>query len=375
MTNEKIYVIYNYVNDFIFEAFIFLVKNVIDYIFKNYERRSVVNIAEIAKLANVSSATVSRVINNSDKVSEKTKKRINEIIKKYGYEPNLLGRHLRTKETKLILVIMTTIANSFFSRVIDGIDREAHKYGYSIMLCITNDNRQSEQNYLNLMRNGVADGAIIMNTTMTSEEMHEFAKKYNVVQCSEYIDPDSYFVAIDNVKAAYDATEYHIKSGRRRIAYCGVVNHFISSSKRYHGYVKALTDNGIEPDRRIIFDGNYGFRSAYKLTSELLSRGEKFDALFAISDRMAIGAINSIKAFGLKVPDDVAVIGFDDIDLAHMTEPQLSTVSQPKKDLGREAFKMLYMRLKGEKITERKKILKHKLILRDSTINNFKEDI
>ena len=325
------------------------------------------NIAEIAKLANVSVATVSRVINNSDKVSEKTAARINEIIKEYGYQPNLLGRHLRTKETKLILVIMTTISNSFFSKVIDGIDREAEMHGYSIMLCITNDNKKSEENYLNLLRNGVADGAIIMNTAMNKEEMHEFSKKYNVVQCSEYIDPDSYYVAIDNVKAAYDAITYLIKSGRKKIAYCGVKNHFISSQLRWKGYATALKENGISIDKKLIIDGNYGFRSAYNLTTELLKSGKEFDALFAISDRMAIGAINALNAYGKKVPDDIAVIGFDDIDLAHMTTPMLSTVAQPKRELGQEAFKMLFKRIRGEKTVQHKKILDTKLILRDST--------
>lgn len=324
-------------------------------------------IAEIAKLANVSVATVSRVINNSDRVSIKTAERINEIIKEYGYEPNLIGRHLRTKKTKLILIIMTTISNSFFQKVIDGIDREARKSGYSIMLCVTNDDRKSEEGYLNLLRNGAADGAIIMNTVMNAREMHAFSEKYNVVQCSEFVDPMSYHVGIDNVKAAYEAVDYLIKSGRKRIAYCGVKNHFISSSLRWQGYRRALNDNNIKFDMNIVVDGNYGFRSAYKLITELLERGEKFDALFAISDRMAIGAINALNAFGKKVPDDIAVVGFDDIDLAHMTAPTLSTVSQPKRELGEEAFKMLYGRLTGEKTNTYKKILNTKLILRDST--------
>lgn len=327
------------------------------------------NISEIAKIANVSVATVSRVINKSDKVSEKTAKLVNSIIDEYGYEPNLLGRHLRSKETKLILVIMTSISNSFFSSVINGLDNEARKHGYSIMLCITNDNKESEQNYLNLVRNGVADGAVIINTTMSKEEMHEFSGKYNVVQCSEYIDPDSYYVAIDNVKAAYDAVEYLIKSGRRKIAYCGVINHFISSNLRWYGYTEALKHYGLELNRDLVFDGNYGFRSAYSLTTELLKSGKEFDALFAISDRMAIGAINAIKEYGKKVPEDIAVIGFDDVDLAHMTTPTLSTVAQPKKELGKEVFLLLLKRLKGEKITENKIILNHKLVLRDSTNN------
>ena len=324
-----------------------------------------ITIGEIAKIANVSVATVSRVINKSGKVSPQAKEKIEQIVKEYGYHPNVLGRNLRTKETKMIMVMITSIANSFYSKVVDAIDKIARENGYNIMICVTNDNPKTESNYLDLIRNGFCDGAIIMNTTLNQEEMHDFISMYNVVQCNEYIDENSPYVAIDNKKAAYDAVTYLIKTGRKRIAYCGVVNHFRSSHLRWEGYVQALTDNGIEVDRSIVIDGNYGFRSATELTRTILKKGVEFDALFAISDRMAAGAMNALKEAGKKIPEDVAVMGFDNVHLSYMVTPAMSTVGQPQKKLGEEAFNMLMKKINNKPCE--KIILPHEIVVRKST--------
>lgn len=310
-------------------------------------------------------ATVSRVLNDSSTVSERTKQKVLSIMEEYNYAPNLLGRHLRTQKTRLILVILTTISNYFCNRVVAGIDEEARKNGYQTLICMTNDNAQIESSYIDMLKNGLADGAIIMSSIMSKEDMHTLANRYSVVQCSEYVDTDSPYVTIDNEQAAYDAVDYLIKSGRRRIAYCGVRNHMISSKVRFDGYIRALRENGIEPDWSIIFDGDYGFRSAYRLTEEHIKNGAKFDGLFSISDRMASGAVSAIHSQGLNVPDDVAVVGFDNTDAAYMTNPPLTTVSQPRRELGVEAMKSLLARFEGE-IPENK-VLKHELIIRNST--------
>ena len=324
-------------------------------------------IQEIAALAGVSVATVSRVINDSKTVSEKTRAHVLAVMQEHNYAPNLLGRHLRTQQTRIVLVILTSISNFFCNRVVNGIDEEARKNGYHTLICMTNDDPEIERSYIDLLRNGLADGAIIMSSTMTEKEMHDLAKRYKVVQCSEYVDKKSPYVTINNEQAAYDAVNYLIKSGRKRIAYCGVKNHMISSKARYKGYIRALKENGLEPDNSIIFDGDYGFRSAYRLTEEHIKAGAKFDGLFSISDRMASGAVNALQSCGLRVPDDVAVVGFDNTDAAYMTTPPLTTVSQPRRELGAEAMKSLLERFEG-KIPENK-ILKHELILRKSTNN------
>ena len=324
-----------------------------------------ITISEIAALAGVSVATVSRVLNGKGNVSEDTRKHVMEIVEKYHYSPNLLGRHLRTKETRIILVILTSVANSFSSRVVSGIDEEARKHGYHTLVCMTNDSLESEKSYLDLIRDGVADGAVVMNTAMSREEYHAFSERYNIVQCSEFIDERAPYVAIDNVKAAYDAVKHLLDLGRRRIAYCGVKNHFTSSHRRYDGYIKALEEYGVAPDRDIIYDGDYGFRSAWRLTRQKIEAGLLFDGLFTISDRMAAGAISAVQQAGKKVPEDVAVVGFDNIDISYMMKPTITTVSQPKKELGQEAFLLLLKRLRGER--PESKILDYNMVFREST--------
>ncbi len=326
-----------------------------------------VTIQEIAALAGVSVATVSRVINNSKTVSEKTREHVLNVMEENDYQPNLLGRHLRMQQTKIVLVILTSISNYFCNRVVNGIDEEARKNGYQTLICMTNDKYEIEQSYLDMLRNGLADGAIIMSSTLSEKEMHELCKRYKVVQCSEYVDKKSPYVTIDNEQAAYDAVNYLISTGRKRIAYCGVKNHMVSSGARFNGYTRALKDNGIELDWDIVFDGDYGFRSAFKLTKEHIKSGAQFDGLFSISDRMASGAVSAIQSCGLKVPEDVAVVGFDNTDAAYMTNPHLTTVSQPRNDMGIEAMKSLLQRFEG--LMPENKILNHEIILRKSTNN------
>lgn len=326
----------------------------------------IITISEIAALAGVSVATVSRVINNSKTVSEKTRKHVISVMKENNYAPNLLGRHLRTQKTNIVLVILTSVSNYFCNRVVNGIDEEARRNGYHTLICMTNDDPEIEGSYINMLRTGLADGAIIMSSTMSQKEMNRLAHEYNVIQCSEYVDENSPYVTIDNEKAAYDAVTHLFDIGRKKIAYCGVKNHMISSKARFDGYVKALYAHGLNPDWSIIFDGDYGFRSAYSLTEQHIKSGAEFDGLFSISDRMASGAVSAIHSCGLKVPEDIAVVGFDNTDAAYMTTPPLTTVAQPKKELGQEAMKSLLERFKGN--IPDKKILKYELIIRKSTI-------
>ncbi|MEG2670074.1 MAG: substrate-binding domain-containing protein [Oscillospiraceae bacterium] len=205
-----------------------------------------------------------------------------------------------------------------------------------------------------------------MNTCMSDEEINSLGERYNIIQCSEYSCVNNVpYISIDNKQAGYDAVSHLLSLGRRRIAYLGVKNHFTSSHLRFDGYIAALRENGIEEDRDIIFDGNYGYNSSIKLTDEFLEKKVKFDAMFAISDRMAAGAITSMKNHGLKVPEDIAVVGFDNTSISYIYEPNITTVAQPQNELGEKAFQMMYDKIKKN---EPKNIfLTHKIIVRKST--------
>lgn len=313
-------------------------------------------------------ATVSRVLNNSGTVKPKTVKKVMEAVKELGYQPNFLGRNLRTNQTKTILVMVSTINNTFTSKVISTIEKSGRELGYSVLICTTNDDESLEDLHFNLLKNRQVDGIIIMSTVKSAEKICSLGKVYNIIQCSEYT-PNAQvpYVTIDNRLAAYEAVKHLISLGRRRIAYLGVKNHITSSHLRYHGYTQALQEAGIDFDKKIIADGNYGYRSAFYIMNDFLSQGNMPDALFTISDRMAAGAIRTAKDKGLKIPKDIAVVGFDNTEISYISEPQITTVAQSPAQMGKAAMELMLKRIVGEKDIQNI-IVPHNLIIRQSTI-------
>lgn len=327
------------------------------------------NIKEVAKKAGVSVATVSRVLNNSDLVSEETKERVLKAIKELNYHPNLLSRNLRHLKTKMILALLPNVSNPFYARVVKGIEDVAHKHGYNVMLCNTDSNPEKERAYLELLKNKLADGVILMASTMKKEELTLLAKNYPVVQCCEYIeDAGASYVSIDNFSAAYKAVRHLINLGHSKIALLSCKNEFISTKLREEGYKKALEEAGIKFDEKLVKYGDYSFKSGIRAAKELLSMQEKPTAIFAISDIMAIGVIKALKEAKLKVPENVAVVGFDDINFASMYDPAVTTISQPKYDLGCVAMEMLLNFIEGKQKNPQGVFLEHELVIRESTI-------
>ena len=324
-----------------------------------------VTIADVARYAGVSVATVSRVINGSDKVTEKTKEKIEKAIAEIGYRPNALGRNLRRMNTNTILVILPTIANSFFSKLVKGIEDTGRKKGYAVMLCTTEENPDSERMYLDLIRMCQADGAILLSSYLSDEELNQFGKAYPLVQCSEYRENVNLpYVSIDNVKAAYDSVSYLTALGHRKIALISESNSY-SSRLREIGYEKALKEASVK--ERYIEYGNYGYTSGYRAMERLLCQCPSLSAVFAISDIMAVGAIKACVAHGKRVPEDISVIGFDNIIFSRMFTPELTTVSQPRYQLGENAMNMLITRLETGKYPSSDQFLNHELIIRQST--------
>lgn len=323
-------------------------------------------IKDVAKIAGVSVATVSRAINNADSVTDETKKKVMEAIEKTGYQQNMLGRNLRCNKTNIILVMLTTIVNSYCAKLVNSIENEAKNHGYSVMICATNNDPETENRYINFVKNKFVDGIIILNSVMEKSEIIKLSSSFPVVQCSEYIDKQrTPYVTIDNKKAAYDAVSMLIKMGRKKILHIGVNNNLISTKERFEGYKLALLENGIPFDKSLVIYGNYGYRNAHQITYDYFKDSLKADAVFAISDKMAAGTITSLKELGYKVPEDVCVIGFDNTDVTYIYNPTITTVAQPHKEMGKAAFNMLLKRINGEKC--KNLVLNHELKLRKST--------
>lgn len=324
------------------------------------------SIKDVAKEAGVSVATVSRVINKSGVVTETTQKAVQDAIEKLGYRYNLFGRGLRSGETKIIMVMLSSLANTFCSSVIRSIDKAAGSRGYCTMVCTTDGLPEKEEYYTNFACNGLFDGMIILNSALSNEQMSELAKNIPVVQCNEFVNIDDVpYVSIDNEKAAYDAVSLLIANGRRRIVFHTVENNLVSTRERFKGYRRALEENSIPFDEELVLCGNYGYRNAVRVFKDYISGGLEFDGVFAISDRMAVGAARTLLDNGYKIPEDVEIVGFDNTDISYTSTPQITTVSQPHALLGRNAFELLE-KVIGKQKTENI-ILSHKIVIRNST--------
>ncbi len=324
-------------------------------------------IREVALKAGVSVATVSRVLNKSDTVREQTKQKVEQAIRELNYEPSVLGRNLRNSQSKLLLILIPNISNPFYTKIIKGIEDTVIEKGYNILLCETNSNPKREAIYFNLVRNRLADGIISMDPTVDKEKLYKLASNYPIVQCSEYDESGIIpYVSINNELAAYHAVKHLIKLGNRKIALINFDEKFLYSRERYRGFVKALEEFEIPVNKDWVYHTDkLTFDSGQQAMRILLNQKEKPTAVFAVSDILAIGALKELNEQGLCVPQDLAIVGFDKISFSNMTNPTLTTVSQPMYKMGCLSAEMIIKKINGEEVNSC--MLEHELVIRDST--------
>lgn len=326
------------------------------------------NIQQVAKEAQVSVATVSRVLNGQNKVSSKTRLKVEEAIKKLSYEPSMLGRNLRNSESRILLILIPTITNPFYLEIIKGIENIAISQNYNILLCETDSNPERENIYFDLVRKKMADGIISMDPAVNVETLKKLAEKYAIIQCSEYEEGSGIpYVTIDNEEASYRAVKHLIKIGHEKIALINSDEKFLYARQRKMGYRRALEENGIALNQDyIIHTQHLGFEYGQQAMRKILNLQERPTAVFAVSDLLAIGALKEINANGLHVPKNIAVVGFDKIDFSNMTNPTLTTIAQPMHKMGTVAAKMLIEKIQGKEVDNI--ILDHELVIRESTL-------
>ncbi|URX64716.1 LacI family transcriptional regulator [Luteibacter anthropi] len=322
-------------------------------------------VKEIAAAAGVSVATVSRALQRPEVVSESTRQRIHEVVKRLGYTPNALARNLRTSRTRLIVALVPDIANPFFSEVIRGIEQVAHENGYSVLLGETQGSLVREQAYADMVAARQADGIITMSPRVPAIPIDG---RLPVVNACEYVkDKDISSVYIDNVAAAVAAMDYLVALGHREIAFFAGPASSPICVDREQGYRLALQKAGIEPDPSLTVVGDFSIEAGERAVDLLLSQSRPFSAVFCSNDEMAIGALRALSAKGVRVPEDVSVVGFDDIRFARYTSPSLTTIAQPKNALGREAMSMMIELLNDPSVPSRKRVLSADLVVRGST--------
>lgn len=323
-------------------------------------------IKRIAELAGVSSATVSKVLSGKDQyISEPTRQRILEIVEREGYIPNGIAKSLKMKSTKTIGIIMPDVMNLFFSELARGAEDAAEKKGYSVILCNTDNKETKEENYLQILQEKMVDG-IIMTAAERSVIKSIGRIRTPMVLLDRDIDTDKRVgrITVDNEKGIYDAVNFLIQKGCKSIGFISADKENKPSEQRLKGYERALLDNGLEVDQDKLFLETYTIESGYKGTIELLKK-TKIDGICCGNDLIAIGSIRALKEKNIKVPDEVKVIGFDDISISQYMDPPLTTIKQPIYEMGRESVKMLVSIIE-KKETTLKKVLNTKLIERGS---------
>lgn len=336
-----------------------------------------VTILDVAREANVSASTVSRVMNNTGTISEETTAKVMKAARRLGYEPNMLARSFRRQETRIILVLVPNITNPYYTHIIAGISDTSRRLGYSSFLCNTQGDAVQEKETLDMLAKRRADGAILLATALGSDWLKNYVGRYPLVQCSEY-DPDIKIphVVIDNYQAARDVVHYLVDMGHRRIGLVSSENNYISTRLRQKGYHDELEAAGIPLADGYIrkASADYSFESGQRAARQLLEMKDGPTALFCISDVLAQGAIAAAQELKREVPGDVTVVGFDDVEQTMRSHPHITTLAQPCFEIGAKATELLCEFIANPKADELSIVrrryefrLPHKLIERESS--------
>ncbi|MBC5638626.1 catabolite control protein A [Ornithinibacillus sp. BX22] len=328
-----------------------------------------VTIYDVAREANVSMATVSRVVNGNPNVKPTTRKKVLATIERLGYRPNAVARGLASKKTTTVGAIIPDISSIFFAELARGIEDIATMYKYNIILSNSDQNKDKELQLINTMLEKQVDGIIFMGGNITQEHIHQFSTaSVPVVLAATYDGTEATpSVNIDYEVAAYEAAKNLIDKGNKRLAFINGNEEETINQLKYQGYLRALKEASIEPVADYVVNGDYTYESGIKAVEQFMSLSQKPTAVFAASDAIALGAIHGAQDLGYRVPEDLEVFGFDNTKLANMVRPTLSTVVQPMYDIGAVAMRLLTKYMNKEEVEEKKVVLPHRLVERNST--------
>jgi LacI family transcriptional regulator len=329
-----------------------------------------VTIYDVAREANVSMATVSRVVNGNPNVKPTTRKKVLEAIERLGYRPNAVARGLASKKTTTVGVIIPDISSIFYAELARGIEDIATMYKYNIILSNSDQNKEKEMHLLNTMLGKQVDGIVFMSENITEEHVEEFEKSPVPIVLAASFDEQSKIpsVNIDYEQGAYDAVKYLLDKGHKRIAFiCGPSEHAAAEARKLAGYKRALEEAGTAYNEELVLEGDFTYDSGMEAFDKLWELSDKPTAIFVSSDEMALGVIHGGQDKGIHIPNDVEIIGFDNTRLATMVRPQLTTVVQPMYDIGAVAMRLLTKYMNKETVEDHTVILPHRIQFRKST--------
>jgi LacI family transcriptional regulator len=335
---------------------------------------SEITIHDIAEEANVSISTVSRVINNTKKVSPEIKERVFSIIEKHNFKPNNIARSLVTRKSGMIAIIISDISNAIFGSFTKGIESICRQKNYTLIVSESGGDTDNEIKLLRAMSNRQIDGLLFSGVDIRQDLLDEIgAQKYPTVLAMQEIAESSALesmltVTHDNTQAVKDAVSFLHDKGHREIAFIGgLKDDYSAGKKRYIGYREALTELGLAYKENYVEHGDFTFESGYRCMKNIHEKNEQLpSAVMACSDLMAIGAMNYLDSVNIKVPDDISIMGFDDIDMASYVKPQLSTIRISYFEEGALAAQTLFSLMNEQEVSAGTKYAPHQIIERQS---------
>lgn len=336
-----------------------------------------VTIKDIAKALGISTSTVSRALRDSYEISPETKQMVLDCAEKLNYRPNPIALSLKERRSRSIGVVVCEIANNFFSQVINGIESIAYDRGYNVIVSQSRESYDREVSDLQYLASRSVDGLLISLSTETNDMSHLKAlhdKGFPIVffdRISEEL--DTHRVIVDNFKGAYEATEHLIRNGCKRIAAISNSEFLSITSERLGGYKEALLANGMKVNQHYIqhcFYGGMIYSEIEDAVNKLMTQKQKPDAIFTTSDKLTTGCLKTLKRRGIKIPDDVALIGFSNSDIAELIDPPLSVVRQPALEMGKAATELLLQVIESKRPVKdfEKRVLTPDLQIRQSSL-------
>jgi LacI family transcriptional regulator/LacI family repressor for deo operon, udp, cdd, tsx, nupC, and nupG len=307
------------------------------------------SLQEVARRAKVSIATVSRVLNKSDKVVPETRATVEKALRDLGYRPSRVARRLRMKDGRAHLVglIIPDIQNPFYAEIARGVEDAAYAAEYALLLCNSDESPDKEQFYLDVMRSESVDGIVLPPFEETDTAVADIIQTGMPVVCVDRslskVKTD--LVEVDNYRGAFEAVAHLIEKGHRSIGLIEGRTQVSTSRERRRGYLDALGEAGITPRKELMREGDFRQESGRVLATELLTLRKPPTALFALNNLMTIGALNAVHQRNLRVPQDLAIVGFDDLPWAEALDPPLTVVRQPAYEVGKHAMELLLKRI------------------------------
>lgn len=328
-----------------------------------------VTIYDVAKKANVSISTVSKVLNQTGKIKQETQERVFRAVEELHFQPSVVASALTGKRTFSIGMLVPDLANPFFAEIVKRVEDVGHELGYNLMICSTDNDQQKEQDYISLLRKKSVDGIILatgMRNHALVDELSQSAIPIAILARDiPHLEVDT--VLVDDYMGGYLAASHLIELGHRRIAVISEDLTITSSSQRRRGFLKAMEDHELltEPEWYLISD--FSIDDGRKIAGELLRGSDRPSAIFAFNDLLAIGVIQVAKERNIRIPDELSIVGFDNTTFSHMIDPPLTTVAQPIQEMGRHVIELLNEKITSGQSPKSRILLLPELIVRQTT--------